>query len=460
MTSHLTIGLASFILASGAGAATINVYSGQSIQDAISAASPGDEILVHPGSYLGSINLMGQAITLRSTDGPDVTILDGGLAGSVITCASGEGPDTVVEGFTVTNGTGTEDEGFTYGGGMYNVGSSPTLANCVFVGNSARYGGGMSNELSSPTLTNCSFNGNLAFSRGGGMYSGGGSPTLTDCEFSGNSADSYGGGMCNEYDCYPTLTDCTFSGNTAVRSGGGMNNWQNSRASLTNCTFNGNSAEWAGGGIVNFHSNPTLANCTFSGNSVAIDGGGMMNFNSSPRLTNCTFSGNSAYAGGGIYSNASSSARLTNCIVWGNAATYAPQIQHPGGDLTTVVYSCIGGGWPGSSNTSQDPQFVDADGPDDIVGTVDDDLRLEAGSRCIDAGLSVTIPEDLDGNRRIVDAPAEPDRGLGFPEVIDMGAYEFGSTPPGPNSADIDRDGDVDLDDFMLFQQQFSGPQP
>jgi hypothetical protein len=51
-----------------------------------------------------------------------------------------------------------------YGGGMFNVDSSPVLSNCTFAGNSAEYdGGGMANGYySSPTLTNCILWGNAS----------------------------------------------------------------------------------------------------------------------------------------------------------------------------------------------------------------------------------------------------------------------------------------------------------
>ena len=76
-------------------------------------AEDGDEIVVHPGTYVERITLSGKAITLRSSDGPVVTILDGDAGGTVVTCNSGEGPNTVIEGFTITNGHATQ------GGGMF-----------------------------------------------------------------------------------------------------------------------------------------------------------------------------------------------------------------------------------------------------------------------------------------------------------------------------------------------------
>ncbi len=51
----------------------INVGPGDSIQAAIDAAVDGDEIVVFPGTYFETINFLGKAITLRSSDGAGVT---------------------------------------------------------------------------------------------------------------------------------------------------------------------------------------------------------------------------------------------------------------------------------------------------------------------------------------------------------------------------------------------------
>ena len=53
---------------------------------------------------------------------------------------------------------------------MFNyMDSDPAVTNCTFSGNSATFGGGMFNNGSSPTVTNCTFSANTAGS-GGGMY--------------------------------------------------------------------------------------------------------------------------------------------------------------------------------------------------------------------------------------------------------------------------------------------------
>jgi len=321
---------------------------------------------------------------------------------------------------------------------MYNENASPTVTNCIFTGNTAdRHGGGMYNLLGSPMVTNCTFTNNTAIDdKGGGMYNYNSSPTVTDCTFSDNTADS-GGGLFIElgsptvtnctftnntamdhagmgiFQSSPTVTNCTFSGNTVERAGGGLSNVQSS-STVTNCTFTGNTTNYFGGGMWNDGCSPTITNCTFTDNTSSIDGGGMCNRNSSPMVTNCTFSGNIAIEGGGMYSYNDSSPMVTNCILWGDSPD---EIFNDEFSSTTVTYSDVQGGWPGTGNIDADPLFADAD------------LRLSDASPCINAGSNAALPPDtadldgdgdttepipldLDGNARILNG------------VVDMGAFE------------------------------------
>ncbi|MEE9295660.1 MAG: choice-of-anchor Q domain-containing protein [Phycisphaerae bacterium] len=147
---------------------------------------------------------------------------------------------------------------------------------------------------------------------------------------------------------------------------------------------------------------------------------------------------------------------MTNCILWGDSPN---EISGEGGN-PTVTYSNAQGGHAGIGNINADPLFVDADGPDDIPGNEDDDLRLLAGSPCIDAADNTAVPKgidtDLDGNPRFVDDPETKDTGFGDPPIVDMGPYEFqGALCP----ADFDNSGDVGVKD-LLFLLGAWGPCP
>ena len=181
----------------------------------------------------------------------------------------------------------------------------------------------------------------------------------------------------------------------------------------------------------------------------------MENFNSSAMVTNCTFSGNTAIDSGGGMSNFNSSPMVTNCILWSDSP------DEIAGGTPTVTFSDVQGGFPGTGNIDADPQFIDADGPDNIPGTEDDDLRLSPGSPCIDAGDNTAVPlgvtTDLDGNPRFVDDPGIADTGIGPAPVVDMGAYEFqgisfqaqvfpaDGEPIIEAVGDLDGDGDTDV---------------
>ena len=327
-------------------------------------------------------------------------------------------------------------------------------------------------------------------SKGGGMYNYENHPTINNCTFTNNTA-SHGAGIWNEYSS-PVLSNITFSNNSAFWYGSGMYNNEDSNPIVTNCIFNTNTAV-AGGGMSNFFSDPTMINCTFRGNSVSQLGGGLCNGSSNPIIINCIFTGNTAYEGGGIYNFWSCLVDITNCTFSGNQASYGNTLAcinwQQGGDPSTVqisnsifwdgpneiwnndsssiaiTYSCIQGGWggAGSNNIDADPQFVDADGDDDIAGTEDDDLNLSANSPCIDAGDSLAAGDilvDAAGNPRGVDNPSTPDTGNAVfgGAIVDMGAYEF---QPGvdpcetADKADFDCSGIVDLADFAYFASKW-----
>ncbi|MHC4082180.1 MAG: hypothetical protein ACYSU2_12770 [Planctomycetota bacterium] len=149
IVNQVVVGVAVAVLASAARAEIVHVYPGNSIQNTINVCVDGDEIIVHPGTYVETINFWGKELHLHSSVGAAVTIIHGGGSGPVVRCINGEGPGTVLEGFTITGGNAD------FGGGMYNGWyCSPTVTNCTFSGNTAGdSGGGMYNHDSSPTVT-------------------------------------------------------------------------------------------------------------------------------------------------------------------------------------------------------------------------------------------------------------------------------------------------------------------
>ena len=275
------------------------------IQIAIDEAVPADQIEVGPGTCNEAINFKGKAIGLYSTDGPEVTTIDAtGLNASVVTCKIGEGPDTILQGFTLTGGIGTVKGSYRYGGGMYNVESTPTVSNCIFSLNSVTGdGGGMYNHPAAPTVTNCTFTENHANFAGGGMDNRSGSnPTVTDCNFIDNTAYTYGAGMENWDKSNPTVTNCDFIYNISYQYGGGMSNTGGSSPTVTDCDFTRNRTDvnhYDGGAVYNNTGTPTFTRCNFEENTSYRHGGGMYNIISSPEVTDCVFYYNFAQDDGG-----------------------------------------------------------------------------------------------------------------------------------------------------------------
>ncbi len=129
---------------------------------------------------------------------------------------------------------------------------------------------------------------------GGGMYNDRSSPTVTHCMISGNFANAGGGGMYNQWNSSPTVNNCIFSGNLSNNTGGGMSNngyYGFNAPIVTNCTFSGNSAAYGGGGMRNYYSSPIVTNCIFSGNHATTDANEIYNDSSDPNFSYCDIEG-------------------------------------------------------------------------------------------------------------------------------------------------------------------------
>ena len=168
-------------------------------------AIEGDVVLVGPGVYCGTVEGPSATIEIRSTEGPEMTVLDAQGAGR---CYLGtQNANTVVSGFTLRN-AGVPNG---FGGGVYSgVITNCVITNCVggagggaydsvlldcrIVGNEAQYGGGIwiSSGASMAKAENCLFAGNVSTTWRKSFASfAGASATLTDAPAANAGAERF-----------------------------------------------------------------------------------------------------------------------------------------------------------------------------------------------------------------------------------------------------------------------------
>lgn len=321
------------------------------IQAAVDAASNGDEIRVHPGTYSGEGNIMvnplGRTIVIRSIAGPEVTTIDCQSAGSAFRFDTEETDQTRVEGFTIRNGLAQE------GGGIYCGYASPVIRDCIFRDCRAVYGGGIQLNQSHARVEACQFfgcraEGGTYGGSAGGLSAENGGALIIDCLFEGCSAHgipAYGSGK-----------------------GGGM--WAGT-AQIVRCRFQGNTADFLGGGLDADYT-CQIEDCVFIGNRAGTGGGACLGVN--VVATGCTFAANEALVGpqgdgkGGGITIFGNQADLRRCIVWGNCAAQGGDQIHSRTSGSSARLECcctdpagLSGNWvDAGQNVFEDPLFCDA----------------------------------------------------------------------------------------------------
>ena len=187
-----------------------------SIQDAVDAASTGDDITVEPGTYEEALDFGGKDLTVVSSGGSSVTTIDGDGAHSfAVRFESGESASARLEGFTLDNVTGYA--------ALWVDGASPTLVDLVVEGLKPSSGSAVMVSDGGPTFSSCTFTDNQSSDDGGHLHAS--NPVdlvIEDSSFSGGDADEHGGGVYLEGDCSTaasvSVSGSTFSGNTSWES--------------------------------------------------------------------------------------------------------------------------------------------------------------------------------------------------------------------------------------------------
>jgi parallel beta-helix repeat protein len=382
------------------------------IQTGIDVASDGDTVLVADGIYTGfnnkNLDFNGKAITVRSENGPEKSIIDCENYGRGFYFHSLEFESSVISGFTIRNGNMDK------GGGIFITNASPTVTNCIIsenTANSSRGGGGIYCENSFPIITNCTISNNTGYNLGGGIGCRDSSPFIANCKIIANESlesNGRGGGIHLQSVGTTTITNSIISDNRAKRGGGIYANSSTS-LSISFCDINGNMASVTGGGIYLGSGSRTISNCIISNNTVLQgSGGGIYCYHSSPAIINCTFSENRASNTGGGMDLLSSSPTITNCIFWNDLPNEID--EHSNNPI--VTFSNIQGGFAGTGNIDVDPLFLGGG-----------DYHLTAVSPCIDTGTAEELSNyDIDGDLR-----PHNDR-------YDMGADEYSDFSPTLNA--------------------------
>jgi hypothetical protein len=369
------VDLAAFLPAMAA--ATINVPAQKpTIQAGINAAASGDTVLVAPGTYYENISFNGKAITVSSSGGPAVTIIDGSKTyAPTVKFATGEKLKSVISGFTLRNGAGQ----------ISITGASPTIESNIIGGTSNNLFDGIDIDQGAPLIQ-----GNLiAGNSNSGIYSSNDSGLQVIGNVIAGNSDS---GMNIQYANGPDV----LRQNSIIGNGG------------------------TGLGYFGFSGS---ANALVIQNLIYQNGQQGADLQAPFTMVSNTIASNSTGCCSGVelFIEGSAVTVQNNLLISADESSALFCSQGLAGSIFTNndVFSSDGSAYSGdctdqtgvTGNISSDPLFADA---------LSDNFNLQSTSPAIAAGDVSALHEpeqDMDGDPRIVAG------------AIDIGADEYSATP-------------------------------
>jgi len=411
-----------------------------SISDAVNACTGRDSVMVAMGDYQETIQVDS---TVRIYGGWDLTFTSRDTKAlptrvrslnSALRFISGAGDYAVVDGvefYDCVGGIYDQPAYGRHGAAILCRDASPTISNCVFVGNTANpygefgTGGAIQARNSSPTIIGCEFEVNRAH-QGGALalydcpdvilesnvftanacldsisgYSGaaihaqGGSLTLTGDLFLNNGGAWYGGVLHAEGTAV-VMTSVEMRGNRAVNSGGAIKSVDGS-LELVHVAIDANRVHLGnGGGLASSGGSISLRNSSVTDNQSSGLGGGLqLDVVGTSLIENTVINGNLDGSGiGGMFMIGVGPLVVRNNVIMGNSGGL-------GGSVATMtldynnVWNNGGSDYVGLSagvhSMSADPLFK---------APAEGDYGLTLHSPCLDLGDPAVSCVDPDGSR-------------------------------------------------------------
>ncbi|MFH1680361.1 MAG: right-handed parallel beta-helix repeat-containing protein [Candidatus Eisenbacteria bacterium] len=290
------------LLATNATARTWNVPGeAPTIQAGIDSASAADTVLGAAGTYYEHDVALKNGVVVLSESGHDATTIDGSAAGTVIIASGSMSPSTVLDGFTITNGSGGNYPNS--GGGILCIGgASPTISNNAITDNEVERG-------------------DLGYGGGIYCYGGGTDPIVENNTITHNYASQCGGGMGCDTGANPVIRNNFIAFNMTEGNGGAIYLYGATPLISDNLVVANTCGVDGSGVFLTYYSHPEIMGNTFWNNvsagshnmgTIAIDA-----WEPCPVIRNNIITGDTAH---GIYSGFDPSCLTIECNdVWGNA---------------------------------------------------------------------------------------------------------------------------------------------